>query len=671
MNDEHGNDGTVGQDSEGPRDDRDARPNDPIAGVSHDALVAEFQNNLRVGLLTGSIGGTLLGLLYAAATLVLNPELLRSGRDVVVLVLGLVVVYSVFCLALGILGALGKTALYRRNGRHISDTKTAAFVTGAVFFSIAALYGYQWCVWHRIGGLSPEIRPGADQLPIVLAVIAVAALLARLLTYAFYLLIVHFKKPERARPGDLRKAFLVLAYMAGAFGIFVLALRLGSPAAGTVGALTQDQIRPLGAPLRVLAIDGLSGDDVSLLRSSGHLGPLAPLFEGRRADVPAHENPVAPVTWTRVATGQPLEAHGIVDYQAQVVRGLSRPFTVTANQVGLFQLFQDVLPFFRLTRPVPMRSYMRGSKGIWNIATDAGRTTVVVNWWVSYPSERVRGAVISDHAYLRLVSELGSEGDATGRTERESGTGTRPFPDPERLRGIRPHSETYPGSLLLELAPFFLPDSALAVPLAAARAQLLTLGLPPDVLTADLFYARSAMYLLERDRPDLWLLHLPGPDVFRRLLRRDVTDAAVRQHAFEEAIDAYWSVLANVLAPLAAETDARNAWLSLPGWPLDGTGESRVGLFALTGPGVGAESIAPLPVEDLCPTFLWLLGLPYSAEMIGAPRADVVASTGSLGEPRRIASFGPLVPPKDAPTVDASTDRARLELLRSLGYIDN
>ena len=642
------------------------------AGVTHDDVVAEFQNNLRVGLLIGSIGGVLLGLLYAAATLVLNPGLLRSARDVVVLVLGLVVVYSVFCLVLGLLGALGKTALYRRTGRHISDTKTAAFVTGAIFFSIAALYGYQWCRWHRIGGLSPESQPGIDQLPIVLTVLAVAALLARLLTYAFYLLIVHFKKPERAQPGDLRKAFLVLAYMAGAFGIFVLALRLGSPEAGTAGTLTQDEVRPLDAPLRVLAVDGLSDGDVALLRNSGRLEPLAPLFGGREATVPVDENPIAPVTWTRVATGQPLEAHGIVDYQAQVVRGLSRPFTVTANQVGLFQLFQDVFPFFRLTRPVPMRSYMRGSKGIWNIAADAGRTAVVVNWWVSHPAEQVRGAVVSDHAYLRLLSELG--GGAQRDVEPRVPDSLPQELDPERLRGIRPQSETYPGSLLLEIAPFFLPDSALGLPLSTARARLTTLGLPSDVLSADLFYARAAIHLLERDHPDLWLLHLPGPDVFRRLLRRDVADPLARRRAFEEAIDAYWTVLAPVLEPLTRDPEARSAWISLPGWPLDGAeepAEARSGHFALAGPGVGTELIAPLPVEDLCPTFLWLLGLPYSAEMIGTPRTDVVASTEQLGEPREIATFGPLVPPRESPSFDPTTDRARLELLRSLGYIDN
>lgn len=628
------------------------------------AIGAEFVNNLRVGLLTGSIGGVLLGLLYGAATLVLNPELLHSVRDVLVLVAGLGLVYAAFCMALGFLGAVAKTALFVRSGQSLSDTKTAAFVTGAIFFAISALYGYQWCRWHRLGGLSPEGHPGLEDLPIVVAILAVAAFLARLLTYAFYLLIVHFKKPERAQPGDLRKAFLVLAYMAGAFAIFVLALRLGSSSAGSVD-LNVEQIRPLDAPLRVLSIDGLSAADTEFLARSGRLGELGTLLHGGQADVHGVTEPIAPVTWTRVATGRRLEAHGIVDYQAQVVRGLSRPFTVGPNQVGLFQLFQDVLPFFRLTRPVPMRSYMRGSKAIWNVATEAGRSCAVVNWWISYPAEEVHGTVVSDQARLRLEAELGLSTASTGSL------------DPARMRAIRPQGETYPGSLLLEIAPLSVPDSASVPALQDATRRLAALGLPREVIASDLFHARVALHLLERDTPDLWMLHLPGPDVLRRLLRRQIDEPRAREAAFREAADAYWSVLGPVLRPLAdvANDDgrtspARTIWLSLPGWPLADE-DAAVGRLVITGPGSRGTPLAPMELEEICPTLLWLLGLPYSAEMPGRPRTEVLTESAHLAAPVEVARFGPLRPPRNLPPTDPGMDRARLELLRSLGYIDD
>ncbi len=599
----------------------------------------EFAGNMRIGALTGMIGGVILGLLFAAATLALNPILLGSSRDVVVLTLGLVLVYGVFCLALGLIGALGKTAIFARTGQHVSDTKTAAFVTGAVFFTICAVYGYSWCRWHRIGGLGPEGHAGTEQIPIVLTILAVAALLARLMTYAFYLLIVFFKKPERRQPGDLTKAFLVLAYMSVAFAIFLTVLRLTRPDSVPAVALKQEDIVET-APMRVLAIDGLGSTDLQRLSGRGLLDPLEGYLRGNAAEVawPGHD--IAPAIWTEVATGRPLEGHGISGYQAQVVRGLSRSFTVGPNQVGLFQLFQDVLPFFRLTRPVPLRSSMRGSKGLWNIATDAALTTAVTNWWVSWPAERVLGVVISDHTYLRLQVEAGN--------------------------GLRSEGETYPGSLLAEVAGFADAENETV---ASAVETFETLGLPGDVLQSDVFYARAAMHVLGTVEPHLWMLHLPGPDVVRRLLLRDVHDPVERKRRLDVALDTYASTIFPILAPLGAELGVRTVWLSLPGTPLPGE-DARQGRIVVSSP----ERTAPnseLPevhLPDLAPTFLWLLGLPFSEDMPGSVRTDF-ADADTLGPPRSVVSYGGLKPP-DEPFESSVTDPARLELLRSLGYID-
>src|SRR5690606_18576787 len=154
-------------------------------------------------------------------------------------------------------------------GRSLSDTKTAAFVTGAVFFLITGTYGYLWCRWHRIGGLVPEHAPTMANLGTLLAIAAVAVLLARLLTYAFYLLIVHFKKPERRQPGDMRKAFFVLVYMAGAFAIFLVVLQLTRPGMMRLSGLNREDIVESDTPVLFLGIDGLGRSDLErLLRDS-------------------------------------------------------------------------------------------------------------------------------------------------------------------------------------------------------------------------------------------------------------------------------------------------------------------------------------------------------------------------------------------------------------------
>ncbi|MEZ4654231.1 MAG: alkaline phosphatase family protein [Candidatus Eisenbacteria bacterium] len=507
---------------------------------SQEELLREARNNLRVGLLTGLLGGVLLGLLFATATFALNPELLDSVKDVLVLSLGLQAVYAVFCLALGLLGALGKTILFAFTGRSLSDTKTAAFVTGTVFFLITMTYGYLWCRWHRIGGLVPEHRPTMAELPVLLVVAAVAVLLARLLTYAFYLLIVHFKKPDRRQPGDMRKAFFVLLYMVGAFVIFLVVLQLTRPGENHFAGLSREDVVAVDHPVVLLGIDGLDRSDVERMLGAGRLSSFA---RGAKAAVTVGGQPIPPVAWTLVATGRTLEAHGIVDYQAQLVRGLSRPFTVSPNQVGLFQLFQDVLPFFRLTRPVPMRSYMRGSKGLWNIASDAGLESAVVNWWVSYPAEKVQGRMVSNQTFLRLVLE-GKAGRESGHNSRPddpdvggssvgagSGSGMRSgsgsdgtkITDPS-ARSEDPHGplrlegqgETFPSSLLQELAPLAdaAPDGLPARPVRRSRppgpGESGVRGSSPTwrrSWSPDLFYARTTSYLWRPDtRGSAWFI---------------------------------------------------------------------------------------------------------------------------------------------------------------------
>jgi hypothetical protein len=629
----------------------------PKSPVTREALIEELASNLRVGILTGLIGGLILGFLFAAATLALNPVLLGSLRDVLILLLGLQAVYSIFCLALGILGAFGKSLIFAQTGRRLSDTKTAAFVSGAVFFAITAFYGYSWCRWHRIGGLSPERLPGWSDLPMLLAIAAVAALLARLMTYAFYLLIIHFKKPERRQPGDFRKAVFVLIYMAGAFAVFVGALILSGAPTDAHPGLSREEIVPAPAPVVLLAVDGMDRLDVERLDREGLLDWATPLHGGREGPItPPPPRSIPPETWTLVATGQTLEAHGIVDYETQVVRGLSKPFTVGPNQVGLFPLFQDVLPFFRLTRPVPMRSYMRATKGLWNLATDGGLKTVVVDWWVSWPAEKIRGRVVSDHAYLRLSRE---DASAAIRTDRE----------------------TYPGSLLLELAPFAapsLPDSLARrfgppIPARALR-EFDELDLPEEVLRSDLFYARSATYLLEKERPDLWMLYLPGPDILRRLVAKRSPDPDRRQAALEQALRAYWSAVGAALRPCFARAEASGArmiWISLPGRRMPSRGSNEAGTFALAGPGVAAGELdRPFTPGEIAPTVLWLLGLPASREMTGEPRTEVLdpGAASPLLPIRWIESYGR----REVEETDRGAgvlDREMIERFRSLGYI--
>ena len=48
-------------------------------------------------------------------------------------------------------------------------------------------------------------------------------------------------------------------------------------------------------------------------------------------------------------------------------------------------------------------SHDRVGHALWNMATTAGLTVGVVNWWVTYPPEKVDGVVVSDHFMPSVV----------------------------------------------------------------------------------------------------------------------------------------------------------------------------------------------------------------------------------------------------------------------------
>lgn len=666
-------------------------------------LSEELRNNLLIGLGTGLIGGGLLGFLATAATLALNPYLLASFADTVRLLLGLQTVYAVICLVIGLLVGAAKTLLFVLSGRRLSDTKTAAVLSGAVFFLMAAAYATSWCRWNEIGGLSPDRPLRPDQAPVLLIIAAVSLLLARMLSYAFYLILVHVKKPDRRRPGDLRKAFFTILYMGGAFALFVIIMRIVSEPPRQAG-LTQDMFNPHGRSVLLLGIEGMTLQDTARLRSEGYLDWSELLLEGTVGPVSVPGNASPPMAWTMVATGRDLAAHGIVDVQTQVIRGLSASIRVAPEQIGLYNIFQTVVPFMRLTRTVPVKSYMRATKGLWNIASDADFRSATVNWWVSWPAERVRGDIVSDHAWLKLKGPVTGVGDPQRDADGEVAL-TRPRVGAGvQIRGngmtgavvpIRPdgnplllESETWPKTLLIELSalawesiPDSLADRYGAAAPEDALASLEGLGIPRDVLLSDLFYAQSAAWLLDRREPRLWILHLPGPDILRRVLGRDIADPAAREEARREALRVYWrtldpalrSVFRRIAAPPQEAPGHAAFWVCLPGAAWDNAAAvSQDGFIALAGRGVARTRLdTPIRLTEIAPTVLWILGLPVALDMDGGPRTGLLSAEAAspLLPIRTVATYGRQEVP-DLSRAAGSLDQEMLERFRSLGYIN-
>src|SRR5262249_14537867 len=71
-------------------------------------------------------------------------------------------------------------------------------------------------------------------------------------------------------------------------------------------------------------------------------------------------------------------------------------------------------------------SRWRKVKALWNIFTDAGKSSAFVAWWATWPAEAVQGHMVSDRVAYSLFG-FDAEGDHAGAT----------YP-PEYFRQIRP-----------------------------------------------------------------------------------------------------------------------------------------------------------------------------------------------------------------------------------------
>ena len=116
--------------------------------------------------------------------------------------------------------------------------------------------------------------------------------------------------------------------------------------------------------------------------------------------------------WTTIATGQPASVHGVRTLETQAGR---RPAGCLAGCEGssFARLMGASTDLLRLTRPSIASGSDRREKTFWEVATEAGLRTVVVNWWATWPAASGHGVVLTD------------SGDAAPRARRSSRRGNR------------------------------------------------------------------------------------------------------------------------------------------------------------------------------------------------------------------------------------------------------
>jgi hypothetical protein len=475
-----------------------------------------------------------------------------------------------------------------------------------------------------------------------------------------------------------------LALAALALTALALAPQPPAPPAGESPAVTLAVARPrlAAAPLLVFGIDGGDWDFVEPLLARGDLPALQALRARGAWGVLKTQRPtLSPVVWTTIATGRSPARHGVHGFVTDYLRGVDAPLpelrAVGPGAAGLLAL----LPALGAVDAGPVRSDARRVPAFWNLATREGSPVNVVDWWATWPAERVLGALVSERVYYRpeaalegtrltfpddLAARLRRLG-LVARREQVSYDEARRFVEltPAEFEALasRPARERTLEAQLTYFCALTETDRRVARHLTEEGRR--RFGRPPDLMVlfrlVDMVSHTSARF------SELVDDHLGAtPDELRRYGR--VVSEAYR------TVDRALGELLAAFGPEANAVVVSDHGFELqshaPEWtPSYDHRNGAAGMFLAAGPAFRAGRVDGLSVLDVFPLLAELKGFPLADDLEGRPARRALGGLFlARAEPRRVATYGA----RDAGGAGAAggpEDPELLERLRALGYL--
>jgi tetratricopeptide (TPR) repeat protein len=136
----------------------------------------------------------------------------------------------------------------------------------------------------------------------------------------------------------------------------------------------------------LFGVDGADLDIIMPLVEAGELPAFSRMLaEGAAGKLQTIQPILSPIIWTTIATGQPPDVHGILDF------GVVDPERGSRRMTGTFD---------------------RRCEAIWDILGRHGRTVGIVGWMASHPPEPVNGFAISDDYGMLAYDNISREDDA-------------------------------------------------------------------------------------------------------------------------------------------------------------------------------------------------------------------------------------------------------------------
>ncbi len=319
---------------------------------------------------------------------------------------------------------------------------------------------------------------------------------------------------------------------------------------------------------------------------------------------------ISPLIWTTLATGRTPVDHGVADFQELDPKTRAR------------------LPISGWSRKVP---------AVWNVASDRGLKVGVVGWWATWPAEKVNGFFVSDRASPVLFP-----------AEVLSGSPALTWPDTladgVRLVGRRdgtPGFDEVSRALRITKAEF---DAAVA----AKKDLSDPITGYQKILGSTRVYARTALELYDREKPDLTMVYFEGTDEIGHLLARfyppklpNISEEDFRKYSggvaayFQEAdriLGEFMKRAENAAGNLVLVSDHGFKWNDRPAvtssiqFDTAFLWHESPGILAAEGPAfTPAAARGKAGIFDVTPTLCRLLGLPADPAFEGRPVSGLAA----------------------------------------------
>ncbi len=406
---------------------------------------------------------------------------------------------------------------------------------------------------------------------------------------------------------------------------------------------------------RVLLVgwDGADWEHINPLLDAGKLPVLESLVNrGAMGNLATLQPALSPMLWSSVATGKQPWKHGVH---------------------GFMQPDRD------LGGAKPWSSQSRKTKAIWNILSQSGLKVNVVNWWASFPAERVNGCIVSN--MLHCVTR-----------DQDKATFPRHAVHPDELSDDLACLSVEPHELTAQQILPFVPggkeidqdnDNRLSI-LASHLAEMLTTHNISTALMEETDWDFMAVYYTAIDH----FCHSFVPYHPPKLPWITEEDFEKYRHVIEGVYrfsDMTLGRLVELAGPdatiiLCSDHGFQSGSLRLMTTPNEPAGPAywhrKYGILVAAGPGIKQDArVYGATLLDITPTLLELFGLPVGKDMDGRILTEIFEARNATPV-KAIPSWDLVESDQDGVIKESivSDEKEAAELVKqfvALGYVDD